>query len=245
MSIEVLMRAFEKAKMDVGSNKKTHLSTYLSDLLQEEYKYTISERRLRDYYTNYKKGTHACPDDLKPKLIECFCKYLGYKNYGDFVNSNSAGRDGEVYTPRFSTKQRSPVQGGVDDTNLRSRMKYKKFLLVFVAGLAGSVSYTEFVKGEKECMVWVKDHYEKSICDGEKGEIALRKTILKKLRMVQVCDTTTFFENNEPIIWYDLVRNEYEYFTFYGLHPVTGKTLRPITQAIIDTQVKPCNELER
>ncbi len=244
MSVEVLIKAFEKAKMDVGSDKKTHLSTYLSDVLQEEYNYTIGERRLRDYYTNYKNGTHSGHEDLKPKLIECFCRYLGYQNYAAFVTRNSAGSHKEPYTESFSRSYRSPTMVMADHTDFKSRRKYKKFLIVFVAGIAGSVSYTAFVKGEHECMVWVKDHYEKSVCDGQQGEIALRKTILDKLRKVQVCDTTTFFKNSEPVIWYDRVGNEYEYFTFYGLHPVTGKTLRPITQTIIDEQIKACGDLE-
>ena len=84
MSKEVLLHAFKKAKNEIGSSKKTHLSTHISDLLFEDYKYQIHERTLRDYYTNYQKNTSDYESELKPKLIECLCRYLGYYNYASF-----------------------------------------------------------------------------------------------------------------------------------------------------------------
>jgi len=88
MSREVLLCAFKKAENDIGSNKKTHLSTHIADVLQEKYGLLINERTLRDYYTNFNKNEEGYYTELKPRLIERLCKYLGYSNYADFVTKN-------------------------------------------------------------------------------------------------------------------------------------------------------------
>lgn len=85
MSVELLVLAFEKAKKEIGSGKKTHLAQHLSDLLQENYNYMIHERTLRDYFTKYKTNNMSMQCDLKPKLIACFCNYLGYEDFADYV----------------------------------------------------------------------------------------------------------------------------------------------------------------
>ena len=241
MSVEVLLKAFEKAKEELGSDKKTHLSTYLSDLLQEEYNYTIGERRLRDYYTDYQKNVPPDAPDLKPKLIECFCRYLGYENYAGYI-VHQAQLEAHDTPPHHNTSLNPQATWGKSSWKQTTGPKkyQRKFWVVFVAGLAGSAAYMGLVKDEKECMVWLEDHYEKSICDGESGEVALESIFLERLKKVSVCDTTTFFKNGQPVIWYDIVGGQYEFFTYFGLHPITGNTLRPISRTIIDLQVKPC-----
>lgn len=44
----------------------------------------------------------------------------------------------------------------------------------------------------------------------------------------------TYFENGDPIIWYAKNGDEIELFNQPGLHPTTGKTLKPITPYIIN-----------
>ena len=88
MSKKLITLVFEKAEREIGSPVKTRLATHLSDMLQENYKYSLNERTLRDYYTNYIEKEESINDDLKPKLILHFCQYLGYKDYADFVSTN-------------------------------------------------------------------------------------------------------------------------------------------------------------
>lgn len=107
----------------------------------------------------------------------------------------------------------------------------------------GSVSYE--VKNiffrDKNCMVWVKNHYEAVEYDVVKNtaEVSpLNQELLDNFKKITVCDTTTFFKNGDtdnPLVWYGKApdKKEYEYFNQPGLHPETGKTLRPITKYII------------
>jgi len=99
---------------------------------------------------------------------------------------------------------------------------------------------------EKECMQWQKNHYELVDCD-EKGTEGLtliepvRKDVLN-LKQIDVCDTTTFFKKGKPVVWYCKVAGKPEFFNTHGVHPETGKALRPVTYYIIKKYVESSNE---
>lgn len=93
---------------------------------------------------------------------------------------------------------------------------------------------------KKECMYWKEDHYEVVFCD----EKIAGATIIAKdegqyemLKKIMVPDTLTV-ENSMGKVWYDKSDNHLEYFTSYGIHPLNGKTLRPITKHIIDNHIE-------
>lgn len=94
-------------------------------------------------------------------------------------------------------------------------------------------------------MIWKKDHYEKVDCEIVnddsigKAYISLDETLLENMRKVKVDSMTTFFhKDGTPRIWYYKVSdNELEYFTSPGLHPENKKTLKPITERMINKYV--------
>jgi hypothetical protein len=54
------------------------------------------------------------------------------------------------------------------------------------------------------------------------------------------CEDEFFNEDGSVKLWYGKNKNkDLEYFTALGLHPETGKTLKPITQYMIDKYI--CN----
>ena len=93
----------------------------------------------------------------------------------------------------------------------------------------------------KNCMVWAKNHYEAVEYDKVKDTaevIPYNQEVLDNFKKITVCDTTTFFKNEDidnPLVWYGKApdKKEHEYFNQPGLHPETGKTLKPITKYII------------
>jgi hypothetical protein len=93
-------------------------------------------------------------------------------------------------------------------------------------------------------MQWNTNHYEEVVCEGNKigfaniNPIFERDEKLLDFKKIEVCDTTIFFKDNQPIVWYIKQNNKCEYFNAPGLHPITNKPLRPITQYIIDKYVK-------
>ncbi|MET6989155.1 hypothetical protein [Sediminicola arcticus] len=219
MSKEVLLRAFKKAEKEIGSSKKTHLSTHISEILLEDFKYTVSERSLRDYYTNYLNGTTAVQEDLKPKLIECLCRYLGYKNYAEFVRENSNGGD---------VKERVSVTSGIKKDFKKKFGKVGAIAAIPLLVLTGAVGYNGFVVEEENCMIWVQDHFESTICKGSEFEQPHEKMTMEKMKKVVVFDTIDKGDN----LWYDKSDNELEFFTSPGIHPTNGKTLKPVTTYI-------------
>jgi hypothetical protein len=61
---------------------------------------------------------------------------------------------------------------------------------------------------------------------------------LLDFKKISVCDTTTFFKYNQPMVWYIKQNGKCEYFNAPGLHPISGKPLRPISKYIIAKYIK-------
>lgn len=135
------------------------------------------------------------------------------------------------------------------DTNKKSNLK-KKLIFGFL-GLTAlcSVGYTakDLVLPNKECMQWQGDHYVEIDCQDETNSFYASSPIVpfddrtSTLKRVTVSDTTKFFrEDGKPLIWYCKVKGKSkpDYFNEPGLHPITGKALRPITVYMIDKYVK-------
>jgi hypothetical protein len=96
----------------------------------------------------------------------------------------------------------------------------------------------------KECMQWDNDHYEEVVCEGKKIGFAGIDPIFDKeenlldFKKIKVCDTTTFFKDGQPLVWYIKQNGACEYFNGPGLHPLSGKPLHPITAHIIEAHIK-------
>ncbi|MBU8884148.1 hypothetical protein KSK37_13735 [Kaistella sp. DKR-2] len=93
---------------------------------------------------------------------------------------------------------------------------------------------------KKECMYWKEDHYEAVFCDEKisgNAVIALDEGQYKQLKKITLPDTLTV-ENSLGKVWYDKSNNHLDFFTGYGIHPLNGKTLRPITRHIIQQHIE-------
>jgi len=94
---------------------------------------------------------------------------------------------------------------------------------------------------DNDCMIWVNGHYEKTKCSGKKLEKKFVKEVVKNFKELKLlCKDDTFFLNEEPVVWYDKSKTIMTYFTAPGIHPINRKTLKPITQTIIDNHIEPC-----
>lgn len=86
---------------------------------------------------------------------------------------------------------------------------------------------------EKNCLTWKTDHYELVDCEGNYPIVPYREELLK-FRKIEVSDTTTFFKNGRPVVWYSKQDNDYAFFNADGENPITGKDLKPISRHIIE-----------
>lgn len=87
----------------------------------------------------------------------------------------------------------------------------------------------------KECMQWQKDRYVAVDCQSEaQGFLTVmeKKPLQKELlefRKIEVTPATKLFEYDKPLVWYCKQNKKVEFFNQPGVHPVTGKPLKPIT----------------
>jgi hypothetical protein len=242
MSIKILILAFEQAKKEIGSSKKTHLAQHLSDILLEDYSYVISERTLRDYYTSYKNGSAGTQDDLKPKLISCLCNYLGYEDYADFVQKNSSS---EVRDEKKDDGLRDIVEEANSISWGKILLISSGILLITIVVLYWPFYNYQGMAESGKCMTWADSLYIEVPCTSNPySEYGTKVEPMDRVRMnsfkkVEVTMATPFFsEDDKPLIWYHKnTGGEIEFFTAPGLHPINGETLRKITPYIIETYV--------
>lgn len=157
---------------------------------------------------------------------------------------------GDTEVKRFYNEpiEKELIRTSDQQYNILSVKKSKGKLIAVVAGCVGLLLGSYVVKNEvfpaKECMQWNDDHYEEVVCEGNKVGFADINPIFEKnedlldFKKIEVCDTTTFFKSDQPIVWYIKQNGKCEYFNAPGLHPISGKPLRPITKHIIETHVK-------
>lgn len=97
---------------------------------------------------------------------------------------------------------------------------------------------------KKECMQWQKDHFEAVVCETQAvGLVNLYSTMplnknMLNFRKIEICDTTTFFLHNKPILWYCKTGDHLDFFNGPGFNPENEKPLKPITQYMIDKYIK-------
>jgi hypothetical protein len=97
---------------------------------------------------------------------------------------------------------------------------------------------------KKECMQWQKNHYEAVVCESKAvGIVNLYSTIplnknMLNFRKIEICDTTTFFKHNKPILWYCKTGDHLDFFNGPGFNPENEKPLKPVTQYMIDKYIK-------
>ncbi|MEO4005710.1 hypothetical protein [Flavobacterium sp. CAU 1735] len=117
-----------------------------------------------------------------------------------------------------------------------SKIHYGLATVAIMGLLVWNMNKTVFTP--KNCMVWMEDHYEKIDCNDPEingYSVKLDEELLEHFRKVSYSDTLTFFNlYGKPLIWYSKSNGVYELFTYHGLHPVTEKTLKPITYTIIN-----------
>lgn len=234
MSKRLIELVFKKVEEEIGASKKTQRAQYLSDVLLDNHKYPISERRLRDYFTSYIEKEEEVYEALKPQLIEALCKYLGYDNYASFV----ADYPSEIKaTPEKLDKNKSLIE---EKKTVRKGFlhSYKNKIVITSSVIAiSSLTYFGFVKEEQNCMIWKNNQYERCVCSGVSLEKPLDEITLKKFRRITQVDSLLERRALEKELWYDKSNGKVEFFSYHGYHPENEKALKNVTDYIFKAYV--------
>lgn len=127
------------------------------------------------------------------------------------------------------------------------KMRWTMFAILLVFALGFLISHYIFPR--KQCMQWNKDHYDIVDCNLEVNGILTPNMIepLDESRVnllkLKVCDTTTYFKNGQPIVFYAKNDGIVTSFNQMGQNPEKkGQYLRPVTDHIIEKYLrnKPC-----
>lgn len=207
---ELINRIFEKAKKASSKDSTYGLCKYLN----EEAGIPVSERNLNryfDYYIANKTGKRIRPDS---DSLDFLAQYLGEENFQGFTN--------KLENSEEDLKLQDKVR------MLKNRLSISLIIIILL-----SVTLVLYVTGyyEKNCMVWVDDHYEKIKCSGSANQIKRDNTILSNMKQI-----------NNPMeclhdMWYDKTDNKVTFFTYHGKHPENGKILKPVTEHICEKYV--------
>ncbi len=216
----LIIKAFEKAKRETLTDKKTRMAKHLSDYIFEETGEVYGEKSLRTHFTNASENA-AENIEFKAYVANALSKYLGYNDFSHFLRENTVG----------AKKAHS---------HFMSKINGKKKVLGSVA-IAMFIGFFGYNTLKKDCMAWQVDRYVKVNCN--KGDhdksVQYDKLIFESQKQIQPdCNYPFFKTDGRENLWYGKsAEGELEFFTHYGLHPVTGKTLNPITRYMINKYI--------
>jgi hypothetical protein len=209
---EIVRKVFDKARHECPVHSRNALCICVADFT------SLSSKTLERLYDKYidKKGKVGKQSE---HTINALCSYLNFSSYADYVEKNE------------------------EEIVVNKRKKnWKLVLMVSLLFGVGVLLFLIFNETGSECMLWKKDHFVKVDCSTNYNEkvVPMDPVRFTNLEEIEVDQTTIFFDEvtGVPLVWYYKSNNgALEFFTFPGLHPINGATLKAITPYIIQKYV--------
>jgi len=230
--IKTFEEVISKEKKATGIEPSiTSASKILSDYILETQKIPFGEKSLYNYYKASKGNENEEILIKQPKVVQAMCSCLGYDSFEGFKKANDLIENSEKKSKDFYTIQKS------------------KFILIAISAVVlVLITILIYSVNQQRWMVWKNDKYVEVNFDPKKyklGELKLyNKNRIENFREIEVDCNTKFFDKKGKVqVWYGKnIEKELQFFTTLGLHPETGKTLKPMTDYMIDKYVCPGNE---
>ncbi|MEM7085072.1 MAG: hypothetical protein AAF489_02755 [Bacteroidota bacterium] len=222
MHRKLIKAAFQKASKDIGSKTPHRIAEYISNTIQENSRETYGVRSLTD---NHKLAIEGSEKNIEFRqgVVQALCEFLGHKDFQEFQRKNH--------------EQKLPL-----GKKVMFVIKKKRAIVVIILIAFLTVTVITYVNKER-WMEWKQDHYKEVSFDSEKltnGTLKLyNKDRINRFRQVfPDCSYPFFKENGSENLWYGKNKDGvYEYFTDLGLHPNTGRTLKKITEYMVETHI--------
>ncbi|WP_432670635.1 hypothetical protein [Flavobacterium sp. SM2513] len=189
--------------------------------------------------------------DFQPRPFLKFSKQETFKIEPPISSSSIESTNQPIFVEETGTAKMEEGFNGMHHLHRQAPLQTKKegflkkrLLLPMVLLATTLFGFGYFFTPKKACMQWQNDRYVEVTCEAKAiglvdiYSIIPTKEELLHFRKIQVCDTTTFFRQNKPVVWYSKVNKQLEYFNGPGFNPENGKALKPITQYMINTHIK-------
>lgn len=237
MHRKLLLRAFEKVRNElekegVSSPSKTRCAEELSVIVSKKFSY--SERRLRDFYNAAINPDCEEVNIPQEEVVLALANYLGYADFKGYLAENPNNTKTAIPAILLPTTSQKAM------AFLKKNKITLIVILLFVVGIG-----VYFYITRQRWMEWQDTHYVEVSFDSQK----LNEGILKFYREERIedfkriivnCSTQYFRKDGEVQIWYGKNKEgKLQYFTSHGLHPESGKTLKPITKYMIGKYICP------
>ncbi|MEH6763748.1 MAG: hypothetical protein V7655_04540 [Aequorivita antarctica] len=241
MHSELLLKAYGKVKEKLLAETGIEPSVKacgdkLSLLITETFPY--SEKSFRNLYNDAKEGKEIFIK--QPKLVQAIAKYLEYKDYHDFENQNCLVKEEKRLAANGNANDAFTKGDVQDNGNPKPLIKRRNFQITISISFLLIICFLGYAFYTKQrWMEWKETHYVEVSFDSEKlreGSLKAYKAerITDFEKVTPICESKFFNDDGSVRVWYGKNRDgDLEYFTSYGLHPQTGKTLKPITRYMI------------
>lgn len=235
MHKELIIAAFEKAKKElkgigVKDPSNHQAAIHISDFMVDEIDFSISKKSIASYYKSALEIPESEDINMSQiRVVQGLCQYLGYEAYKDFI-LNLKSSDREQSDNAVANKIEKPVK-----KSKRNIVVVISIIAVLIVGV-----FIFMTLNKERWMIWNDDHYEEvdfNKIESTGGTLKLLKAErienFKKINNPD-CNYQFFNEDGSVNVWYGKNKNgELEIFTDIGLHPETGKSLKPITDYMI------------
>ncbi|WP_431165189.1 hypothetical protein [Tenacibaculum halocynthiae] len=194
--------------------------------------------RLHKRYVEKEKDIPVSAPDLFIKDV--MAEYLGFEDYEDFKLKNSnLIKDNTI--ENISNKETSINITKPTTSPPINSIKQKVIITISITLL--SVSSFIFFKRDYifntgNCIVWNKDHYERTVCTNERAiSDTLYHINIAHFKKVVLTKNMEFFTDGVPNYWYGTNgKGKREFFTARGVHPETKRELDEITEYILEQE---------
>ena len=100
------------------------------------------------------------------------------------------------------------------------------------------VIYKDTLLINNDCIIWEKDHYEKTPCYYLNSiNNTIHNIDIYRFKKVTLTIDMEFFSGGKPNFWYgNNTKGKREFFTARGVHPETLKELKPLTRGVLKSE---------
>ncbi|MGE8527387.1 hypothetical protein [Chryseobacterium rhizosphaerae] len=258
---------FETARNELANGSDNSISIYLSSLFEERYSFSRDEKSYGRYYKSLvKKNKDYNIDGL---ALDCLSKYVGYNNFIDFCErvsiegkdaTNTFGLSFKDISDKFqqiiiTVSPTLPLPDFMRKNGL-GILEMTFVLFLVTGGVVFSNSKTSksigFTSGwgspviDKAYMYWDKDRYiatDSSSLGSQVEVVPMNEYMFKYFKKITRPDTLTS-TNAMGKVWYNKRNNHVEFFSSFGKHPENEKTLKEVSERILENYAGQNAELE-